>query len=782
MGDPRENPPTSGFFRHDSHVKKSGSGPARNQTRRTEEELTARILATCLDVQQAHDVFTECSEDVTSDSSMLMHYDQMFAVAHRDWGLSSVVRLQSGSPLAHTSIRPYVVCQEHACRVEQQRIPTSRGAVGLRAAGPGCGWLGVQIPDRTLVRDDILLIAGGTPSLPPVPHTRSLPATPHLASSLQASNLFPGPGSGESSCRKRQPGEEAPHSSPSLQTLVIPVNEHAEIKQHVYQSILPWFSSPPTCTSFNRDAGLRARVDQCVTAVSLKTNTKEYITYKQFLLKHSSPLHDYIWLSRELVPCWITLHTHTAPFELRHDPNLLPCGAFITVRVTVNSHRHLPLHRLRGRRVFTPSTVKAYNPLTQTDVNWARVHNVCSVVVTPLESRRAAYCGYNSIHPVWHALYECLQDIHGDSPPFLLQPFHELNNGFWPRLTSPHPAIQFDPKMFYKLSSGLWAGQSNWRTLFLAYHCIVALETWHLTLSSWNAGANDETQTDETQLPNRLRSKLPREARIAKAGETHCRGQLREEAEPISVPEQGCDRQDNVRATPFRRWFFAVQSGLRGTMLRNKPWVHIEAFTRDGCALHGTAPCRIRPKSVPSERRLRRRTHSSSAGRCALSSSKRMDPNRVAIAVDSLSDVPTYLHFMNFTVTLSCHTRSAVITNNLFQNRELLKARRTRPRELRDNNRPIGKQEPYPVPSGLRVHDIPFETYGAKANQKKHSQATTSQIPNVIVDTAHSGKYRSPCSRQFHKHPSAYQMMYRNSSLHYVRFTSTQITPNRAEI
>ncbi|KAJ8875126.1 hypothetical protein PR048_023019 [Dryococelus australis] len=56
----------------------------------------------------------------------------------------------------------------------------------------------------------------------------------------------------------------------------------------------------------------------------------------------------------------------------------------------------------------------------------------------------------------------------------------------WPRLTSPHPAIQFVPKMFsIGLRSGLWAGQSNRRTLLSAYHCIVALDTWHLALSSW---------------------------------------------------------------------------------------------------------------------------------------------------------------------------------------------------------------------------------------------------------------------------------------------------------
>ncbi|KAJ8870800.1 hypothetical protein PR048_027099 [Dryococelus australis] len=90
--------------------------------------------------------------------------------------------------------------------------------------------------------------------------------------------------------------------------------------------------------------------------------------------------------------------------------------------------------------------------------NWAPVHNVCSAVVTQLEFRRAISCGYNSSHPVWHALYECLQDIHGDSSPFLLQPFHELSNVFWPRLVSPHPAIQFAPKMFYRVEFGALGG------------------------------------------------------------------------------------------------------------------------------------------------------------------------------------------------------------------------------------------------------------------------------------------------------------------------------------
>ncbi|KAJ8881881.1 hypothetical protein PR048_018367 [Dryococelus australis] len=87
--------------------------------------------------------------------------------------------------------------------------------------------------------------------------------------------------------------------------------------------------------------------------------------------------------------------------------------------------------------------------------NWAPVHNVCSVVVIPLESRRANSCGYNSSHPVWHALYECL---HGDPSPFLLQPFHELSNGIWRRLASPHAAIQFVPKMFYMVEVGALGG------------------------------------------------------------------------------------------------------------------------------------------------------------------------------------------------------------------------------------------------------------------------------------------------------------------------------------
>ncbi|KAJ8895104.1 hypothetical protein PR048_000429 [Dryococelus australis] len=78
--------------------------------------------------------------------------------------------------------------------------------------------------------------------------------------------------------------------------------------------------------------------------------------------------------------------------------------------------------------------------------------------IRPLPGRQTPRLSAGPDHPVWHALYECLQDIHGDSSPFLLQPFHELSNGFWPHLTSPHPAIQFVPNMFYRVEVGALGG------------------------------------------------------------------------------------------------------------------------------------------------------------------------------------------------------------------------------------------------------------------------------------------------------------------------------------
>ncbi|KAJ8873906.1 hypothetical protein PR048_024742 [Dryococelus australis] len=120
---------------------------------------------------------------------------------------------------------------------------------------------------------------------------------------------------------------------------------------------------------------------------------------------------------------------------------------------TVQYHVCYLRQQLTGHPLLNRCTFIHYRPKS----NWALVHNVCSVVVTPLESRRATSCGYNSSHPVWYALYECLQDIHGDSSLFLLQPFYELSYGFWPRLTSP-PAILFVPKMFYRVEVGALGG------------------------------------------------------------------------------------------------------------------------------------------------------------------------------------------------------------------------------------------------------------------------------------------------------------------------------------
>ncbi|KAJ8890269.1 hypothetical protein PR048_009777 [Dryococelus australis] len=136
--------------------------------------------------------------------------------------------------------------------------------------------------------------------------------------------------------------------------------------------------------------------------------------------------------------------------------------------VKVRLHQQPPIYTVD--KLFTsqgPTVIRLlpyYCDLNRIEYIWSMVKsrvankNVCSVVVTPFESRRATSCGYNSSHPVWHVLYECLQNIHGDSLPLLLQSFHELSNGFWPRLTSPHPAIQFVPQIIYRVEVGALVG------------------------------------------------------------------------------------------------------------------------------------------------------------------------------------------------------------------------------------------------------------------------------------------------------------------------------------
>ncbi|KAJ8890370.1 hypothetical protein PR048_009878 [Dryococelus australis] len=150
-------------------------------------------------------------------------------------------------------------------------------------------------------------------------------------------------------------------------------------------------------------------------------------------------------------------------------------GAQLSPRVSRGSAtaaRALPRHvateqRFRGHLITKTIHYRPKN-------NWAPVYNVCSVVVTPLESRRATSCSYNNSHPVWYTLYECLQDIHGDSSLFLLQSFHELSNGFWPHLTHPHPAIQFIPKLSYRVEVGALGGPAQPANIVVGDHLLPA--------------------------------------------------------------------------------------------------------------------------------------------------------------------------------------------------------------------------------------------------------------------------------------------------------------------
>ncbi|KAJ8870828.1 hypothetical protein PR048_027127 [Dryococelus australis] len=169
--------------------------------------------------------------------------------------------------------------------------------------------------------------------------------------------------------------------------------------------------------------------------------------------------------------------------------------------------------------------------------------NVCSVVVTQLESRRATSCGYNSSHPVWHALYDCLQDIHMDSSPFLLQPFHEA-------LTRRSNSSQ---RCSIGLRSELWAGQSNRRTLLSAYHCIVALETWHLSLSSWNSFVSDgklACYLSENRVAGRLVKSKPSRRRPVVG---------------VDVAEYQARRRAPQFPTP-RQWIFIIQVNCGGLL------------------------------------------------------------------------------------------------------------------------------------------------------------------------------------------------------------------------
>ncbi|KAJ8897456.1 hypothetical protein PR048_002802 [Dryococelus australis] len=162
-------------------------------------------------------------------------------------------------------------------------------------------------------------------------------------------------------------------------------------------------------------------------------------------------------------------------------------------------------------------TVDSVTRIKRAIASMRRALNRRAVFSSPLEFRRAISCGYNSSHPVWHALYECLQDIHGDSSLFLLQPFHELSSGFWPRLTSAHPAIQFVPKMFYRvevraLSANIVVGVPLHIPSFARVYSEVE-ELPSLVAEGWGEG---EKKTSQETVGNLQLSRLRKWGAIAR--------------------------------------------------------------------------------------------------------------------------------------------------------------------------------------------------------------------------------------------------------------------------
>ncbi|KAJ8897237.1 hypothetical protein PR048_002583 [Dryococelus australis] len=75
-----------------------------------------------------------------------------------------------------------------------------------------------------------------------------------------------------------------------------------------------------------------------------------------------------------------------------------------------------------------------------------------------------------------------------------MQPFNELSNGFWPRLTSPHPAIQFVPKMFYRVEVGALGGpvQSANNVVGVPLHNVDPNNPNQLSTSTYNVVDSDK--------------------------------------------------------------------------------------------------------------------------------------------------------------------------------------------------------------------------------------------------------------------------------------------------
>ncbi|KAJ8870528.1 hypothetical protein PR048_029551 [Dryococelus australis] len=147
---------------------------------------------------------------------------------------------------------------------------------------------------------------------------------------------------------------------------------------------------------------------------------------------------------------WRVLTTPGATSFTRHEPRRAftwrggeaTCGTDVIASYYASSGYRRPYTILKAVGTFEINLRKKSLHLPE---------YILTGALSDLRLVKATSYGYNSSYPVWHALYECLQDIYGDSSPFLLQPFHELSNGFCPRLTSPYPAIQFVSKMFNRV-------------------------------------------------------------------------------------------------------------------------------------------------------------------------------------------------------------------------------------------------------------------------------------------------------------------------------------------
>ncbi|KAJ8873222.1 hypothetical protein PR048_026855 [Dryococelus australis] len=158
------------------------------------------------------------------------------------------------------------------------------------------------------------------------------------------------------------------------------------------------------------------------------------------------------------------------------DPNSRMRGhTAANVEFVVDKHAvlltHAVTHNSNGDGMLLGS-----EPVSMIVVEFSSLQNLVGPPLVPIIA--AALSGMLSM--------SVLKDIHGHSSAFLLQPFHQFSNGFWQRLTSLQPAIQFVPKMFYRVEVGALGGPVQSADIVV----IVLLNSsrsniWHVALSSW---------------------------------------------------------------------------------------------------------------------------------------------------------------------------------------------------------------------------------------------------------------------------------------------------------